>query len=70
MYFGHRFSLTSHIRAVLQNNGPVMHQLLDVVHVYLNMFGPLTGNWICGDINSTFIVTKYDCVQSTTNLKL
>ena len=26
---------------ILQNNGPVMHQLPNVVHVYLNMFGPM-----------------------------
>ena len=31
-------------RPVLQNNGHVMHQLSDVVHVYLNMFGPLPRN--------------------------
>ena len=31
-------------RVVLQNNGPVMHQLPDVVHVNLNMFGPLPLN--------------------------
>ena len=47
-----------------------MHQLPDVVHVYLNMFGPLPGNWISGDIDSTLIVKKYDFGQSTTNLKL
>ena len=57
-------------RAVLQNNGPVIHQLPDVVHVYINMFGPLFGNWICVDISSTLIVTKYDYGQSTTNTKL
>ena len=56
-------------RAVLQNNGLVMHQIPDVVHVYLNMFGHLLGNWICGDLNSALIVTKYDCGKSTTNLK-
>ena len=48
-----------------------MHQLSDVVHiVYLYMFGPLPSNWIYGDLNSTFIVTKYDCGHITTNLKL
>ena len=57
-------------RAILQNNGHVMHQIPDVVHVYLNMFGPLHGNWICGDPNSTLIVTKYDFGKSNTNLKL
>ena len=57
-------------RAILQNNGHVMHQLPDVVHVNLYFFGPLPGNWICGDLNSTLIATKYDCGQSTTNLKL
>ena len=33
-------------RAVLQNYCPVMHQLPNVVHVDLNMFGPLPLNWI------------------------
>ena len=31
-------------RELLKNNGSVMHQLPDVVHVYLNMFAPLPGN--------------------------
>ena len=31
-------------REVLQNNGPVMHRLPNVVHVDLNMFGPLPLN--------------------------
>ena len=56
--------------AVLQNNGPVMHQLPDVVRVYLNMFGPLPGNWIYGDINSTLIFRIYECGKITTNPKL
>ena len=30
--------------AIFQNNGPIMHQLLDVVHVNLNMFGPIPLN--------------------------
>ena len=55
---------------VLQNDGPVMHQIPHVVHVILNMFGPLPLNWIYGDIDSNFVVTKYDCGQSTTNIKL
>ena len=33
-------------RVILQNNCLVMHQLPDVVHVDLNMFGPLSLNWI------------------------
>ena len=33
-------------REILQNNCLVMHQLPDVVHVDLNMFGPLPLNWI------------------------
>ena len=32
--------------AVLQNNCLVMHQLPDVVHMDLNMFGPLPLKWI------------------------
>ena len=47
-----------------------MYQLPDVVHVYLNMFGPLPGSWICGDLDSTLIVIKYDYEQITTNPKL
>ena len=31
-------------RAVLQNDGPVMRQFPDIVHVYLYMLGPLPGN--------------------------
>ena len=50
--------------------GPVMHQFSDIVHVYLYMFGPLPGNWICRDIYSTLGVTKYDCGQRTNNPKL
>ena len=57
-------------KEILQNNGPVMHQLPDVVHVYLNMFGPLLGKWICGGLHSTLIVTKYDHGQRTNNIKL
>ena len=55
---------------VLQNYGPVMHQLPNVVHVNLYMFGPLPSNWIYGDLKSTFIVTKYDTRQSNTKIKL
>ena len=57
-------------RAVLQNYGPVMHQLPDVVHVNLYVFGPLPGKWIYGGINSTLIVTKYDSEKITTKTKL
>ena len=48
----------------------VVDPLTPVVHVYLNMFGLLHGNSICGDLNSIFIVTKEDSVQSTTKIKL
>ena len=47
-------------KAVLQNNCHVMHQLPDIVHVDLYILDPLPGKWICGYINSTFIVTKED----------
>ena len=47
-------------RELLQNNGPIMHQIPYVVHVHLNMFGAFPGDWICANINSTLIVTKYD----------
>ena len=57
-------------REVLQNDGPVMQQFPNIVHMYLYMLGHLAGKWIYGDLNSTFIFTKYDCKQSTTNRKL
>ena len=47
-----------------------MHQLSDVVHVYLYMFGPLPDNWIYGDINITLIVTKEESGKSNTEVKL
>ena len=57
-------------REVLHNNGHVMQQLPNVVHVNLYMFGPLPGNWICGYLNSTLVVTKEDSGQSNTKIKL
>ena len=57
-------------RAVLQNYGILMHYLPNVVHVNLYVFGLLPSKSICGYLNRTLIVTKYDCGQSTTNLKL
>ena len=57
-------------RAVLQNYGPVMHQLPGVVHVNLYVLGPLPGNWICGYINGTLIVTKEDSGKGNTKIKL
>ena len=57
-------------RPILQNDGPVMYQFPDIVHVYLYMLGPLPSNWICGYLNSTLIVTKEDSGQNTTNIKL
>ena len=35
---------------ILQGYHLIMHQALDVVHVYLNLFGPLFLQWICGNI--------------------
>ena len=31
-------------REVLQNDGPVMHQFPDIVHMYIYMLGPLPSN--------------------------
>jgi len=39
----------------------IMHQASNVVHVYLNVFGPLSLHWICVNIDFTLIVTPNDC---------
>ena len=57
-------------RAVLKNDGPVIHQFPIIVHVYLSMLGPLFDNWIYGYINSPMFVTKEDSGESTTKIKL
>ena len=57
-------------RVLLHNVGPVMHQILDRVHVYLYMLGPLPSNRIFGYLNSTFIFTKYDSGKITTKIKI
>ena len=45
-------------REVLKNDGLVMHQFPDIVHVYIYMLGPLLSNWIFRDINITLIFKK------------
>ena len=57
-------------REVFKKNGLAMHQLPNVVHVNLNMFGNIPLKWICGYLDSTLVVMKYYCGQRTTNLKL
>ena len=47
-----------------------MHKLSDVVHVDLDVFGPLSLNQICRDIDSSLIVTKNDSRSDVTNVKL
>ena len=44
--------------AILQNNCSVMHKFSDVVHVAMDVFGSLSINHICCNLDSTFIVTK------------
>ena len=39
----------------------IMHQALDVVHVYLNLFGPLCLQCTCGNIYWTLIITPNEC---------
>ena len=46
---------------ILQGYHLIMHQALDVVHVYLNMFGPLYLHWISVNISCTFIITPNEC---------
>ena len=47
--------------AILQGYQLVMHQAPDVVHVYLNVFGPLSLHNISGNIDCTLIVTPNYC---------
>ena len=37
-------------------NGAIMHELSDVVHMDLNVFGSLSLNWIIADSNGTLII--------------
>ena len=46
---------------ILQGYHMFMHQALDVVHVYLNVFGPLYLHWINVNIDCTLIVTPNEC---------
>ena len=38
-------------------NGAIMHNLSDVVHMDLNVFGSLFMNWIIADSNGDLIIT-------------
>ena len=42
---------------ILQGYHLLMHQDPHVVHVYLNVFGPLSLYWISGNLDFTLIVT-------------
>jgi hypothetical protein len=42
---------------VLQIDDPIMYQLSDVVHMDLDVFGPLSLHWISTKLESTLIVT-------------
>ena len=56
--------------AILQNHCLVMHKFFDVVHVDLDVFGSLSLNRICRDLDSTLIVTKNDSRICATNVEL
>ena len=45
---------------ILQGYHLIMHQALDVVHVYLNVFVPMSLHWIDVNIYCTFITTPND----------
>ena len=38
-------------------NGAIMHELSDVVHKDLIVFGSLSLNWIIADLNGALIIT-------------
>ena len=38
-------------------NGAIMYKLSDVVHMDLNVFGPLSLKWIIVDSNGAIIIT-------------
>ena len=46
--------------ATLQGYHMFVHQDHDVVHVYINVFGPLSLHWISGNIDFTFSITPND----------
>jgi hypothetical protein len=45
---------------VLQIDDPVMYQLFDVMHMDLNVFGPLSLHWVFAKLESTLILTPND----------
>ena len=57
---GENVSIFLYIWVILQGYHLITHQALDVVHVYLNVFSPLSLHWIYGNIYFTFIFTPND----------
>jgi hypothetical protein len=45
-------------RQVLQAKNTDMDELLNEVHVNLNVLCPLILNWVVGDVNDTLIITQ------------
>ena len=46
---------------ILKGYHLIMHQVLNVVHVYLNVFGPFSLHYINGNIYCTLIITPNYC---------
>jgi hypothetical protein len=55
---------------VLQIDDPIMYQLSDVVHMDLDVFGPLLLHWISTKLESTLIVTPNDSWMMKLDAKL
>jgi hypothetical protein len=55
---------------VLQIDDPVMYQLSDVVHMDLDVFGPLSLHWVSAKLESTLIVTPNDSWMMKLDAKL
>jgi hypothetical protein len=45
---------------ILQIDDPIMYQLSDVMHMDLDVFGPLSLHWVSTKLESTLIVTPND----------
>ena len=55
---------------VMLLNDSVMDQLVDVIHMNLDVLGSLPLNWINRYLNGPLIVTKYDSRKWILNTKL
>lgn len=55
---------------MLQIDDPVMYQLSDVVHMDLDVFGPLSLHWVSTNLESTMIVTPNDSRTMKLDVKL